>query len=85
MTEIFLTQQTGEVLHRPAAPGLRLTQTTAEVLRRPARQIMDKVLDVLESTTPELVAMSSSTLWKWCAVMVGHGPCCFTTSSRRRC
>ena len=27
-----------------------------EVLRRPARQIMDKVLDVLESTTPELVA-----------------------------
>ncbi|QQR68373.1 MAG: hypothetical protein IPI58_05825 [Alphaproteobacteria bacterium] len=36
MTEIFLTQQTGEVLHRPAAPGLRLTQTTAEVLRRPA-------------------------------------------------
>ena len=27
-----------------------------EILRRPARQIMDKVLDVLESTTPELVA-----------------------------
>ena len=27
-----------------------------EVLRRLARQIMDKVLDVLESTTPELVA-----------------------------
>ena len=27
-----------------------------DVLRRPARQIADKVLDVLEQTTPELVA-----------------------------
>ena len=27
-----------------------------EVLRRPARQIADRVLDVLEQTTPELVA-----------------------------
>ena len=32
------------------------SQDVLEALRRPARQITDKVLDVLEQTTPELVA-----------------------------
>ena len=69
----------------PGARG-RSTPSSGRRSRGSARSAMSSSVRPWSSgTTPVDVAISSSTVSKWCDVIVGHGPCRLTRRACRSC